>query len=358
MVCACTHHSSLWYLFFCVWLRCPSMPIWMNFRTCGCLLAPQGGITLTAREFSSQHYIALSSSHNMVRALPCAEIGLNKGFTWCSDSSPQVQTGPTRTVTSELMPATLAEAATQLSFAAFLERCISVRAPAPPPLPISTPPLDTATETIPHIAVSQDVSTQLSLKEFSLRCVHPHNPSGALAPPSTHDVLCPTCSRPVPSLLLDAVQTPLYSVASHDASTQKNYRSRSSSSGVSLSVHCNAGSASPPQPADIAALCSPSSASHASDGHEDTAAPRVVPQPPPGLEKCARQCASHGTPAEAARVRPRLSVTPPTATCQYHPSGNTSCAVSSYLQEKCKYRPCWNTQSCWCRSSSKNCSFS
>ena len=35
------------------------------------------------------------------------------------------------------------------------------------------------------------------------------------------DVLCPTCSRPVPSLLLDAaVQTPLYSVASHDASTQ------------------------------------------------------------------------------------------------------------------------------------------
>ena len=30
----------------------------------------------------------------------------------------------------------------------------------------------------------------------------------------------------------------------------------------------------------------------------------------------------------------------PTATCQYHPSGNTSCALSYYLQEKCKYRPC------------------
>ena len=62
--------------------------------------------------------------------------------------------------------------------------------------------------TLPHTAVSQDVSTQLSLKEF-------------LASPSTHDVLCPTCSRPVPSLLFDAaVQTPLHSVATHDASTQ------------------------------------------------------------------------------------------------------------------------------------------
>ena len=68
--------------------------------------------------------------------------------------------------------------------------------------------LDAATQTIPHIAVSQDVSTQLSFKEF-------------LAPPPMHDVLCPTFSPPVPSLLLDAaVQTPLYSVATHDASTQ------------------------------------------------------------------------------------------------------------------------------------------
>ena len=38
----------------------------------------------------------------------------------------------------------------------------------PPPLPISTPLLDAATQTIPHIAVSRDVSTQLSLEEFSL----------------------------------------------------------------------------------------------------------------------------------------------------------------------------------------------
>ena len=32
----------------------------------------------------------------------------------------------------------------------------------------------------------------------------------------------------------------------------------------------------------------------------------------------------------------------PTATCQYHPSGNTSCSFISYLQKECKYRPSGN----------------
>ena len=81
------------------------------------------------------------------------------------------------------------------------------------------------------------------------------------------------------------------------------------------SAHCNAGSASPPNPPDIATLCSPSSASHASDGHEDTTVPCVLPQPPPGLKRYARQYASHGIPVKASPVRPRLctstSVTPP-----------------------------------------------
>ena len=61
------------------------------------------------------------------------------------------------------MSATLAEAATQLSVTAFLERRISVSAHPPLPQPIRSPLLDAATQTIPHIAVSQDVSTQLSL---------------------------------------------------------------------------------------------------------------------------------------------------------------------------------------------------
>ena len=60
------------------------------------------------------------------------------------------------------------------------------------------------------------------------------------------------------------------------------------------------------QPPDIATLCSPSSASHASDGHEHTTARRVLLQPPPGLEKYACQHASHGIPVKATPVRPRL----------------------------------------------------
>ena len=241
------------------------------------------------------------------------------------------------------MSATLAEAATQLSFAAFLERCIFVNASLPLPLPVPTPPLDAAAQTLSHSAASRDVSTRLSFKEF-------------LASPSTHDVLCPTCSRPVPSLLLDAaVQTPLYSVAAHDASTHPLDRQ------ALPSAHCNTGSASPPQPPDTATLCSPSSASHASDGHEHTAAPHVLLQPPPGLEKYARQHASHGLLVQAAPVQSRLctsiSVTHPTATCQYHPCGNTSSALSYYIQEKCKYRPCGNPQSCYCGSLCRNRSF-
>ena len=52
---------------FCVRFCCPSVSIWTNFRTCGCLLAPQGGITLTTRAIRSQIYI-LSNSYKLVRA--------------------------------------------------------------------------------------------------------------------------------------------------------------------------------------------------------------------------------------------------------------------------------------------------
>ena len=186
----------------------------------------------------------------------------------------------------------------------------------PPPLPVPTPPLDAATQTIPHIAVSQDVSIQLPLAEFSLRSAHPLDPLGALDPPSTHDALCATCFRLVPSLLLDAaVQTSSHSVASHDASTQLPlteffigciFFNDPLERQAPPPAHCNACTAPPPQPTDIATLCSPSSTSHASDGHEDTTAPRVSPHPPPGLKKYARLCASHRKPVKAAPVRPRL----------------------------------------------------
>ena len=148
-----------------------------------------------------------------------------------------------------------------------------MNASPPLPLPVPTPPLDAATQTFSHTAASRDVSTQRSFEVF-------------LAPPSTHDVLCPTCSRPVPSLLLDAaVQTPLYSLASHDASTQLPltvffigciFSNEPLDRQGPPSAHCNADSVSPPQPADIATLCSESSASHASDGHENTTNPSRV----------------------------------------------------------------------------------
>ena len=144
-VCVCTHHSSLQHLLFCVRLRCSSVSIWMNFSSCGCLLAPQGGITLTTSAVRSQHHI-LSNSCKLVRALPVQMSASTRESHGAATSSSvfcpqvthsvngsQVQTGPTRTVTSDLLSATLADAATQLSFAAFLERCIFVHAfPAAP----------------------------------------------------------------------------------------------------------------------------------------------------------------------------------------------------------------------------------
>ena len=82
-----------------------------------------------------------------------------------------------RTPTSDLLSATLAEAALQLSFAAFLERCISVSASPPPPPPISAPPLDAATQTIPHIALSGRFHATLARgvlgSTFCARCFLP-----------------------------------------------------------------------------------------------------------------------------------------------------------------------------------------
>ena len=55
----------------------------------------------------------------------------------------------------------------------------------------------------------------------------------------------------------------------------------------SSSVQGDIGSASPPQPPDIATTCSLSSSSLDRDGHVHTMAPRVLLQPPRGLEQYA-----------------------------------------------------------------------
>ena len=115
----------------------------------------------------------------------------------------QVPAGPTRNVTGEVMPTSLSEAVTQLSFFEFLQRCnLLIAPPQPHQLPVPISPPDAAMQTTSRSAASQDVSTQMG-------------------------------ARPASSFSLDAaVQTPLRCVLSHDTSTQ-NYRSLSSSLAVS-----------------------------------------------------------------------------------------------------------------------------
>ena len=233
---------------------------------------------------------------------------------------PQVLTGPSRTNTSDFLSATLAEATTQLSFAEFLECCILLRGSPPAPLPIST----LLSQMRPPARSLGGLGSTL-YPRCSLPHVLPTRPSATPRRGCADDFTQCGIPRCLQTTTAHGVLSRVYSKDPLDRQ-------------ASPSAHCNAGSASPPQPADIATLCSPSSASHASDGHEDTTAPRVSPQPPPGLGKYARQYASHGeTCQNGTRATSSVYIhlrNAPAATCQYHPSGNS--------------------QSCWCRPSSRN----
>ena len=161
--------------------------------------------------------------------------------------SSQVPAGPTRNVTGNVMPATLAEAATQLSFAEFLERCNLLIAPPPRPQHSPTLLLDAATQTSPHCAPSADATTQLPLTEFFLGFIYSKGPLDRSVPPPAHG---------------------------------------------------NASSAPLPQPIDIATIYSPSSTSRTCGRHVCTTAPRArlhsAPPSPPGLEDQASLCFPHG----------------------------------------------------------------
>ena len=146
--------------------------------------------------------------------------------------------------------------------------------------------LDAAVQTLPHSTVSQDVSTQMGARSAS-------------------------------SFSLDAaVQTPIRSTVSHDTSTQLPlteffigciFSNDPFDRQGSSSAQGDIGSASPPQPPDIATTCSLSSSSLDRDDHVRTLAPRVLLQPPPGLEQYApppgldidaHLCTSHGIPVK------------------------------------------------------------
>ena len=269
-------------------------------------------------------------------------------------SSP-VLAGPTRNVTGEAMPTSLAEAVTQLSFLDFLQRCNLLIAPLQPPqLPVSISHLDAAVQTTSPCDASQDASMQTSDQpvsslsfdvavQTSFHSVHTSSLDAAVQtmPQSTLslDVSTQMGSRPASSFSVDVfVQTPTRSTVLHDTSTQlplteffigcifsndpldrQGYdRPRSSSAQGDI------GSVSPPPLPDIATTCTLSKSSLDSDDHVRTLAPRVLLQPPPVLEQYAPSpglaidahlCASHGIPVKAAPLRPRLrsaiSVTPP-----------------------------------------------
>ena len=165
---------------FGVCLRYLSVLRWKNSRMCGSLTAPHGGITLSTRVFGPKHYTlqqlqAGVSSSSPVQTLAATQESSGTAsssfvsstqFTHSAISS-HIQASPTRIVTGDVMSATLAEAATQLSFAEFLERCNLMRASPP-----HTLLLDAATQTFPHSAASADASTQLPRAEFFLSWMH------------------------------------------------------------------------------------------------------------------------------------------------------------------------------------------
>ena len=121
----CTHHSSLQALSF----RClPSLFSLAHMDEPQNMRLPHGttgGVTPTTRHSALRTTLSPSVTIWCELPAPCADIGLHTGATRCSDSklsvscpqfthsaiSSQVQT---HTVTSDLLSATLAEAATQL----------------------------------------------------------------------------------------------------------------------------------------------------------------------------------------------------------------------------------------------------
>ena len=312
----------------CLFGVCPCcLPVltWTNLSACGCLLAPQGGITVTTRPIHSQHYI-LSNCCKLVRAPrplcrcrpPHESHMMQRLQVLCTAHRP-------RSVLPIHRFGLAPPALSQMTFC----QLRSLRLPRSSPLlpfwsvaSLLTLPHRPSYQSPPHFGMplrrlfhtpvplgtfprnSRSGSSWLHLLLLTFAALR-------VLDQSPRHLLMRLCRRLYTALqLMMPLQRPLTEffigcILSNDPLDRQ----------ALPSAHCNAGSASPPQPPDIATLCSPSSASHASDGHEHTTAPHVLLEPPPGLQKKARQYASHCTPVKAAPVRPRLctsiSVTSP-----------------------------------------------
>ena len=144
-----------------------------------------------------------------------------------------VLAGPTRNVTGEAMPTSLAEALTQLSFLGFVQRCnllIAPFQPTQPPVPISL--LDVAVQTASPCEISQDASTQTSDQPVSslsfdvaVQTIF-HSVGSSSVQTISHNtpsqnVSTQMGSRSASSFSVDVfVQTPVCSNMLHDAATQ------------------------------------------------------------------------------------------------------------------------------------------
>ena len=132
-----------------------------------------------------------------------------------------VLAGPTRNVTGEAMPTSLAEALTQFSFLEFVQRCNVLTAPSQStqlPVPISL--MDVAVQTASPCEVSLDSSTQTSdqpVSSLSLDVAVQTIPHSTLS----QDVSTQIGSRPASSFSVDtSMQTSTHSVVQLDAATQ------------------------------------------------------------------------------------------------------------------------------------------
>ena len=233
--------------------------------------------------------------------------------------SSQVLAGPTRNVTSEVMP--LAEAVTQFLFFEFLQRCgLLIDPPQLHQIPVPISTLDAAMQTTSRSAASQDVSAQ-------------------------------TCARPVSSLSLDAaVQTPSHSVlispldaavqtlphsnASQDVSTQMGARPAFSFSfDAAVQTHLHSALSHdtstqlplPPQPSDTVTCTPRLHMCYCSHHRVSKSMPRLQ------VSRSLPTWALHMV-YLIKRLLFNLPPQPPVSTTHV---GNTSCALSYYRQEKC-----------------------
>ena len=122
---------------------------------------------------------SVPSTHHATTADASTQLSISEFLQLCFTKHPFRRTVPLRlhedlreaqtpSNTGNAMAVTFADAATQLSFAEFFERCILSKPLPPRPQPSPTQLQDASTQACPHSAAFADATTQLPLTEFFL----------------------------------------------------------------------------------------------------------------------------------------------------------------------------------------------